>query len=175
MRTMGIREWYEFYTSLLFLLGIHKWVKVKYRKKDRMLIAWEECCICKKVKDSWSGRDREKSSRKRIKTLTLFSFPSPNRPREEDIRNWAATDHNARIVVFFSLTGPIEKDPPNNSTSPTILKCNTVCVPFALERCWPKYSLPSSTPVRICGLIQISDSGVAASTSRNGENIVQWI
>jgi hypothetical protein len=52
MTTIRINKWFTFYKSLLCLAGVHEWVKVKYRKKDRMLIAWEECCICKKVKDS---------------------------------------------------------------------------------------------------------------------------
>ena len=37
----------------LYCVGLESMsgLKMKYRKKDRTLIVWEECCICKKVKD----------------------------------------------------------------------------------------------------------------------------
>lgn len=51
MGSVKTRQWYEFYKPLFCWIGIHKWTKVKYRKKDRTLIVWEECRICKKVKE----------------------------------------------------------------------------------------------------------------------------
>ncbi|HSR11457.1 MAG TPA: hypothetical protein VLS90_08410 [Thermodesulfobacteriota bacterium] len=41
----------QFCKPLLCRFGLHKWVTMRYRKKDRMLIVWEECSICKRVKD----------------------------------------------------------------------------------------------------------------------------
>ncbi len=43
-------KWYEFYKRFLCRIGIHAWTEMKYRKKDRMLIVWEECSLCQKVK-----------------------------------------------------------------------------------------------------------------------------
>jgi hypothetical protein len=51
MRIIRIRKWYEFYRPLLCRVGYHEWIKVKYRKRDRLLIVWEECSVCKKVKE----------------------------------------------------------------------------------------------------------------------------
>jgi hypothetical protein len=45
-------KFYQLYRRLLCLLGIHEWIPVKYRKKDRMLIFWEECSTCQKVKEA---------------------------------------------------------------------------------------------------------------------------
>ena len=45
------RQWYLFFKPVFCWIGIHEWVKVKYRKKDRTLIVWEECLICRKVKE----------------------------------------------------------------------------------------------------------------------------
>ncbi len=41
----------QFYRPLLCRFGLHNWVTMRYRKKDRMLIVWDECSICKKVKE----------------------------------------------------------------------------------------------------------------------------
>ncbi len=53
-----VQHWYDFYKPLKCRVGLHEWVTEKYRKKNRMLISWEECCICRKVKEeeelSWS-------------------------------------------------------------------------------------------------------------------------
>jgi len=46
-----IKHWYEFYKPFLCWVGIHEWIQVKYRKMDRTLLVWEECRICKKVKE----------------------------------------------------------------------------------------------------------------------------
>lgn len=52
---MGIKHWFKSYRTVLCTVlcrvGIHEWMKMKYRKKDRMLIVWEECCRCHKVKE----------------------------------------------------------------------------------------------------------------------------
>jgi hypothetical protein len=47
-------QWYGFYKPIFCRIGFHKWKKVKYRKRDRTLIVWEECCICRKVKEEKS-------------------------------------------------------------------------------------------------------------------------
>lgn len=47
-RFIEIKQWYKFYKPILCWVGIHEWIEVKYRKQDRTLIAWEECCILSK-------------------------------------------------------------------------------------------------------------------------------
>ncbi len=51
MAIVRIKHWYEFYKLLLCRVGIHQWMEVKYRKRDRTLLVWEECRICRKVKE----------------------------------------------------------------------------------------------------------------------------
>ena len=51
MAIIRIKHWYELYKLLLCWVGIHEWMKVKDRKKDRTLIVWEECRVCRKVKE----------------------------------------------------------------------------------------------------------------------------
>lgn len=51
MALTGKRQWYIFFKPVFCWLGLHEWVKIKYRKKDRTLIVWEECLICRKVKE----------------------------------------------------------------------------------------------------------------------------
>ncbi len=51
LKNFHMTQIYEMYKPLLCRLGIHQWTKMKYRKRDRMLIVWEECTVCKKVKE----------------------------------------------------------------------------------------------------------------------------
>jgi hypothetical protein len=51
MEIVKKNKWYKFFKLILCRVGIHEWKKMKYRKKNRTLIVWEECCVCKKVKE----------------------------------------------------------------------------------------------------------------------------
>ncbi len=57
MRFSRVDKWYQCYRYILCWVGLHPWKKVSYRRKDRMLLVWEECIICQKPRGNPSDEE----------------------------------------------------------------------------------------------------------------------